>query len=92
MQVDLTGRAGKHLRKITNPTQKNKIKNQIKEIESTQSFAFLKTEKLSGHSDRYKIRVGNYRIVIKKISNTHIEVTAIADRKNIYNKLFGITF
>jgi len=91
MKVEVLKRATKQTDKFHSKDQ-IKIKKQIKQIEAIQSFALLKTEKLIGYTDRYKIRVGNYRIVIKKISNTHLVVTVIANRKDIYDKLFGITF
>jgi len=89
MKVEVLERARQQTDKFHSKDQVT-IKEQIKEIEAIQSFALLRTEKLIGYSDRYKIRVGNYRIVIKKISNVHIVVTTIADRKDIYNKLFEI--
>jgi len=90
MQVDITNRASKQLRKTTNPTR-DKIKFKIKEIESTNRFDQLNAEFLKGQSHRYKIRIGNYRIILKKQSATHIEITSIANRKEIYNKLFSLT-
>ena len=48
--------------------------------------------KLKGTKDRYKIRVGNYRIIYKVGSQTEILITSIAHRKNVYNELFGIIF
>ena len=42
-------------------------------------------EKMAGHSDRYRIRQGNYRIVYL-IDDTALEVTIykIGDRKDVY--------
>lgn len=48
--------------------------------------------KLKGTKDRYKIRVGDYRIIYKVESQTSILITSIADRKEVYNELFSIVF
>jgi len=88
--LEIERRASKNLKKIYRP-EKLKIEAVLEELEYVESFKEVKIEKLKGYKDRYKIRVGNYRIVIKKLANTHIQITSIANRKDIYNKLFGLT-
>lgn len=92
MKTDISNRAAKQLRKISSRIDRKNIKDRIKEIESTPNTKELRAEKLKGSQDRFKIRCGNYRIIFKKISSEEIFITAIADRKDIYNKLFGVTF
>ena len=89
MIVDIPKSVEKQLKKL--PTDINsKAKMILEELRYADSFNEVQSEKLSGTKDRYKIRVGNYRIIIKKLSSKYIEITAIADRKAIYKKLFGI--
>lgn len=88
MIIDIKKSAYKTLKKLP-PKIAEPVEIVINELKIAATFhEFKKAEKLTGHSDRYKIRIGNYRIVIKKESDTHITITAIANRKDIYNKLF----
>jgi len=91
MKTDISTRAAKRLKKIVSRQDRKNIKDRIKEIESNSNTGKLGAEKLRGSQDRFKIRCGNYRIIFKKISSEEIFITAIADRKGIYNKLFGVT-
>ncbi len=90
MNVDIENRAKKNLKKLP-AFERIKIDSIIKTLEYDK-FDLINIEKLTGTKNRYKIRSGNYSIVLKKLSNTRLEITAIAHRKDIYNKLFGLTF
>ena len=68
-----------------------KIQELLRIMEKCNNFSEIKAEKLSGF-DRYKLRVGNYRLILKKISETHVQITMIAHRRDIYKRLFGISF
>ena len=94
MKVNITRSASKNIKKLDINIQKQ-VYEKIIEIESLNTTNEIYSEKLSGAKNRYKIRVGNYRIVYEKITATHItathiEITSVRDRKDIYNKLFGI--
>jgi len=68
------------------------ISQQLLDLEQIDNIAQIKFEKLKGQNNRYKIRIGNHRIVYKVITDVHIQITAIADRKSIYKRLFEISF
>lgn len=89
MKVDTGNAIRKQVRKLPKQVQQN-IKALILELQQLESTNEIQSEKLSGTKNRYKIRVGNYRIVYEKITATHIEVTSVRDRKDVHNKLFGI--
>ena len=57
----------------------------FQELESENPFELGYLEKMKGHSDKYKIRVGDYRIgiTIDKSTNTLI-FQRIAHRREIY--------
>ena len=91
MKVEVKKSASKSLSKI--PGQyKIKISQSLLNIEGLRNTSeILYDSKLKGRSDRYKIRIGSYRIIYKEESETHILITAISHRKDVYKKLFGIS-
>ncbi len=57
----------------------------FQELESENPFELGYLEKLKGYTDKYKIRVGNYRIGITVDQETKTLICQrIADRKDIY--------
>ena len=91
MQVDLSRGVRTQTDKLPSIIQ-SKIKSELLKLETFDNTNEIKSEKLKGTKNYYKIRIGNYRIVYQKIAPNHIEVTSVRDRKDIYNKLFGLTF
>ncbi len=91
MEVTMKKSADKQLKKLAKNVQEKISKHLEATVRHVNDFSQIKSEKLKGTNDRYKIRVGSYRVVIKKISNTQVQITAIADRKDIYKLLLGIT-
>ena len=92
MQVTLKNSANKTLQKLPLPTKTN-FKTLIDQISDLNIASEIENaSKLKGYTDRYKIRIGNYRMIYKVESESHILITAIAHRKDIYNKLFGVSF
>ena len=91
MKVLIDKSAKRALKKITSAS-KQLITAKIDSFEKAENLTQLRFEKMSGKKDRYKVRVGNYRIVFIKASDKEIRITAIANRKDIYNQIFGITF
>ena len=89
MKVDITRSASKNIKKI-DINIRNKVSEKILETEALNTTNEIQSEKLSGFKDRYKIRVGNYRIVYQKLTATHIEITSVRDRKEVYKKMFGV--
>lgn len=84
--------ARKSLKKIDKKEQLKilSVINDIQECETTQDIRH--NGKLKGTKDRYKIRVGDYRIVYKIKSQTEILITSIRHRNDVYDKFFGILF
>ena len=87
MKVDITRSASKNIKKL-DVNIRNKVSEKILETEGLNTTNEINSEKLSGFKDRYKIRVGNYRIVYQKLTSTHIEITSVRDRKEVYEKFF----
>ncbi len=51
-------------------------------------FERLDIKKLKGHSDLYRVRCGNYRIIYKVIKKEQqVLITSIAHRKDVYKLL-----
>lgn len=90
MHVDVSSSASKQIRKLTKEVRL-KVSAEIKTLENVSNISDVKSEKLTGTKDRYKIRVRDFRIIYQKYSSTYIEITSVRDRKDIYNKLFGVT-
>lgn len=90
--VGIERSARKSLRKISN-SNKLKINAKIEDIQQCETVQDIPHNgKLKGTKDRYKIRVGNYRIIYKTESQTEIIITSIDHRKQSYKKLFEIVF
>jgi len=91
LKVLIDKSAKRSLKKLSTKP-KELITAKINSFAKADNLVNLRFEKMTGKKDRYKIRCGNYRIVFIKISDVEIRITAIADRKDIYNRLFGIVF
>ena len=92
MELVFTKKAAKQYQKLNVQTQ-HQISDKLRKFEEEISgFDQYTQMKLVGYNDRYKIRSGNYRVIIKSTSNVTGEITAIGHRKNIYDKLFSLIF
>ena len=92
MKVEVKKSASKSLAKIPKK-ERRKIASLLLDIEKLTTIAAIPNDgKLKGYPNRFKIREGNYRIIYKTESDDHILITAIAHRKEVYKKLFGIAF
>ena len=92
MRVDIGKKVTKKVKNLPRKVA-NEIRQVLYEIEGFENASMIDNDgKLKGYLDLYKIRVGQYRIVYKKITSTHIQITSVGDRKYIYKKLFGIVF
>ena len=84
MITRFTGRFSKDLDKITQASIKKNVAEIILEIEAANNFSEIKNlKKLKGHSNAYRVRIGNYRIGLF-IENGIVEFVRIVDRKDIY--------
>ena len=92
MKVEVKKSASKSLAKIPIKERK-KIISLLLDIEKLKTISEIPNNgKLKGYPNRFKIREGNYRIIYKTESDSHILITAIAHRKEVYERLFGIAF
>ncbi len=83
--VEYTKRFLKDLADLPTEIQERVEPIVFEELESENPFELGYLEKLKGYSDKYKIRVGNYRIGITLDKDAQILVCErIAHRKEIY--------
>jgi mRNA interferase RelE/StbE len=84
-KIEYTKRFLKELSKLPNNEQKRVESIVFEEIESNDPFSLGYVEKMSGYTDKYKIRVGNYRIglTLDRKAQTII-CERVAHRKEIY--------
>jgi mRNA interferase RelE/StbE len=76
----------KSLDKIRNKLLFQKIKKVIIQSEKAGSISELSNiKKLTGYKTYYRIRIGEYRIGIDKISDNTVRFIIVAHRKDIYN-------
>jgi len=75
----------KSLDKIRNKLLFQKIKKVIIQSEKAGSISELSNIKKTGYKTYYRIRIGEYRIGIDKISDNTIRFIIVAHRKDIYN-------
>lgn len=80
MKISISPLAEKQLRKISKPDQ---IAIGQKIISLREESAFLQEEKLQGYNNIFRVRVGDYRIVYKKIL-PEIYIILIRHRKDVY--------
>ncbi|MBU1016836.1 MAG: type II toxin-antitoxin system RelE/ParE family toxin [Patescibacteria group bacterium] len=86
MKVTISPRAEKQFKKISKIDQiavSNKIRN-LKECSQ-----ISRAEKLKGYKNIYRVRVGDFRIVYRKLS-LEIYIVLIGHRKDIYTLLRGL--
>jgi mRNA interferase RelE/StbE len=75
----------KSLNKIQDPIILKRLRRIIIQLENSTSLLQVPNiTKLTGYSDYYRIRIGDYRIGIEVINKTTIRFIIIANRKNIY--------
>jgi mRNA interferase RelE/StbE len=75
----------KSLNKIQDPTILRRLRQVIIQLENSPSLLQIPNiVKLSGYTDYYRIRIGDYRVGIEVINSTTIRFIIIANRKNIY--------
>jgi mRNA interferase RelE/StbE len=79
MKIIVSSRAKKELKKITKIDQIAAARK----IKSLKENLIVNEEKLSGLKDIFRVRVGSYRIVYKKISQ-EIYIVLIHHRKDVY--------
>ena len=90
MKVEVKKSASKSLAKIPK-RERAIIEGILLKLKSLNRVLDIDNDgKLKGKKDRYKIRVGDYRIIYKVESQTEILITSIRHRKDFYDKIFEI--
>jgi mRNA interferase RelE/StbE len=75
----------KSLYKVHDQKVLGQLKKIVLQIEKSPSLInFPRLKKLSGYSDYYRIRIGDYRIGIELINENIVRFIIIANRKDIY--------
>lgn len=85
MKITLLPRAEKELRKLPKFDQLA-VATKIRTLSNP---TVLSEEKLSGYPHIYRVRVGNYRIVYRKTTDT-IAIVLIRHRRDVYRMLKDI--
>ena len=80
MRLIFSKKAGKELSKL-NPFISDKIIKILKKFENGER---VDIQKLKGEDEEFRIRVGDYRVLLKRFSNKDFLVTEIGQRENIY--------
>ena len=77
----------KSLDKVKDSTTLQRTEKTILKLESANSLKDVNNlKKLSGFSNYYRIRIGDYRIGVEQIDKRTIRLIIIAHRKDIYKK------
>jgi len=85
MIVEFDRSFDKSLNKIQDPTILRRLRRVIIQLENSPSLLQVPNiVKLTGYTDYYRIRIGDYRVGIEVINSTTIRFIIIANRKNIY--------
>jgi mRNA interferase RelE/StbE len=88
MKVEFDKSFERSLGKIHNPIILQRLKRIIIHLEISTSLTQVPSiKKLSGYSNYYRIRIGDYRVGLELIKKTTIRFIIIAHRKDIY-KIF----
>ncbi|MDO8571783.1 MAG: type II toxin-antitoxin system RelE/ParE family toxin [bacterium] len=85
MSIIISPRAEKQLRKLPKFDQIAVIEK----IRSLSTAATQKEEKLSGYKDIFRVRVGDYRIVYRKASQS-VYIVLIRHRRDVYRVLKNV--
>ncbi len=76
------------LNKVHDPNTLLRLNRIILQLENSPSLSRLQNiKKLTGYSNYYRIRIGDYRVGFETIDNNTIRFIIIAHRKDIY-KIF----
>ncbi|MBS3083281.1 type II toxin-antitoxin system RelE/ParE family toxin [Candidatus Pacearchaeota archaeon] len=80
MKIIFSDKADKQLSRL-NPFIADKI---IKSIRKFQNGERVDIQKLHGRLNEFRIRVGDYRVILEKLPNGDFSVLEIGQRENIY--------
>ncbi len=84
-KVEYTGTFLKELAQLPKEIQRQGEKIAFKELSSENPFGIGYIDKMTGYQDKYKIRIGNYRMGITIIKKEKLIICQrIVHRKDIY--------
>jgi len=84
MQVEFLSSFNKDLNKLSSASVRQSLKKLILKLEAAKSLSDIsQVKKLTGHSDAWRIRLGDYRVGFFYTNNT-IYLARVANRKDIY--------
>jgi mRNA interferase RelE/StbE len=84
VNVEFRSSFARDLRSIRDRNLLKRIQEKIDEVECAQSLSEIsKLKKLGGHTDYYRIRIGDYRLGITAAEDTVVFVRFL-NRKDIY--------
>ena len=86
MNVEFDSSFLKSLRKLKEVQIRMKVEGLILALEQTDALSKIKSvKKIVGHQRYYRIRLGDYRLGLEKISSDTVRLIVIAHRKDIYD-------
>ena len=84
MQVEFLSSFNKDLNKLAASSVRQSLKKLILKLEAAQSLSEIsQLKKLSGHTDAWRIRLGDYRVGFF-FTNNIIYLARVVNRKDIY--------
>ena len=76
----------KSLRKLKEVQVRERVEQLVLLLEQTDSLSKISNvKKIVGHQRHYRIRIGDYRLGLEKISSDTVGLIVIAHRKDIYD-------
>lgn len=86
MKVEFDHSFLKSLRKLKDVQLREKVEQLILSLEQTDSLSKISSvQKIVGFKCYYRVRIGDYRLGLEKLSTHSVRLIVIAHRKDIYN-------
>lgn len=80
MRIEFSSKSKKQLKNL-NLRFQEKIIDSLEKLENGEK---IDIKKLKGRKEEYRIRVGNYRVILNRVKEKEFLVTKIGARENIY--------
>jgi len=86
MNVEFDHSFLKSLRKLKDVQLREKVEQLILSLEQTDSLSKISSvQKIVGFNSYYRVRIGDYRLGLEKLSTDSVRLIVIAHRKDIYD-------
>jgi mRNA interferase RelE/StbE len=86
MKVEFDHSFLKSLRKLKDVQLREKVEQLILSLERTDSLSKISSvQKIVGFKSYYRVRIGDYRLGLEKLSTDSVRLIVIAHRKDIYD-------